>query len=86
MNAITTHVLDTTTDADARLRMLVPQGNVLEAGDYRLRFDAGAGFAREGREPFCSVVHVSFRVAGPAAQHHVPLLLAPFGFSTYRGS
>jgi 5-hydroxyisourate hydrolase len=75
------------TDADGRVRDLLAPGRVLEAGDYRLRFETGAYFTRERREHFYPVVHVTFRVAAGASMHyHVPLLLNPFGFSTYRGS
>ena len=74
------------TDADGRLRDLLPPGQTLVPGDYRLRFDSGAYFATSQRETFYPSVMVEFRVTGPAAHYHVPLLLSPFGYSTYRGS
>jgi 5-hydroxyisourate hydrolase len=74
------------TDADGRLRDLVPAGQSLEPGDYRLRFDVGTYFARTRRETFYPSVMVEFSVTGPAAHYHVPLLVSPFGYSTYRGS
>jgi len=74
------------TDADGRLRDLLPAGDVLVAGDYRLRFDTAAYFAATKRETFYPSVSVEFRVAGPAAHYHVPLLVSPFGYTTYRGS
>ena len=74
------------TDADGRLRELLPAGQVLEPGDYRLRFDVGAYCAASKRETFYPSVMVEFRVTGPAAHYHVPLLVSPFGYSTYRGS
>ena len=74
------------TDADGRIKDLLAPGRTLDAGDYRLRFETGPYFARDRRDNFYPVVHVTFRVAGPAAHYHVPLLLNPFGFSTYRGS
>ncbi len=67
------------TDADGRLRDLVPPGE-WHTGTYRLTFDTAA---RSGFFPEVSVV---FFVAEPARHHHVPLLLSPFGYSTYRGS
>ena len=74
------------TDADGRLRTLLPAGAPLAAGTYRLRFDVGEYLARAGRDAFYPEVVVCFRV-GPADEHyHVPLLLSPFGYSTYRGS
>jgi 5-hydroxyisourate hydrolase len=74
------------TDADGRLRDLMPVGQMLEPGDYRLRFDVGAYFAAAKRETFYPSVTVDFTVVGPAAHYHVPLLLSPYGYSTYRGS
>jgi 5-hydroxyisourate hydrolase len=74
------------TDADGRLRDLLPAGQVLAPGDYRLRFDVGAYFAASKRATFYPSVMVEFTVTGPAAHYHVPLLISPFGFSTYRGS
>jgi hydroxyisourate hydrolase len=74
------------TDADGRLRDLLRSGQTLAPGDYRLRFDSGGYFAATQRETFYPSVTVEFRVTGPAAHYHVPLLLSPFGYSTYRGS
>ena len=74
------------TNADGRVKDLLAPGERLEAGTYRLRFDTGAWFARAGGEAFFPEVAVLFRV-GPVERHyHVPLLLSPFGYSTYRGS
>ena len=74
------------TDADGRLRELLPAGQTLKPGDYRLRFDVGEYFALTKRETFYPSVMVEFSVTGPAAHYHVPLLISPFGYSTYRGS
>jgi len=74
------------TDGDGRLRELLPPGQTLTPGDYRLRFDVGAYFAATRRESFFPSVVVEFTVTGPAAHYHVPLLLSPYGYSTYRGS
>ena len=102
MAGITTHVLDTAkgkpaqgipitleilrgdwqivgrgvTDADGRLRTLT-EGIPLERATYRLTFKTD-GFFPE--------VAIQFRVEDPAQHYHVPLLLSPFGYSTYRGS
>ena len=68
------------TDQDGRLRTLLPKGHALEAGTYRLKFDTSA------RSAFFPEVTVLFEVAEAGGHHHVPLLLSPFGYSTYRGS
>jgi 5-hydroxyisourate hydrolase len=73
------------TDADGRLRDLPPAGHMLVNGDYRLRFDTAAYFAESGQEVFYPSVTVEFRVVDEG-HYHVPLLLSPFGYSTYRGS
>src|SRR4029077_6313156 len=73
-----------TTDADGRVRdafAVVPA-----AGRYRLTFATGAWFAARGVECFHPEVTVVFEVRDAARHHHVPLLLSPFGYSTYRGS
>src|SRR5262249_6175131 len=72
-----------TTDADGRLRTLVPADAPHAAGTYRLRFDTASYFA--GREGFFPWVEIVF-VAAEGAHYHVPLLLSPYGYSTYRGS
>jgi 5-hydroxyisourate hydrolase len=77
------------TDADGRLRTLTPgaaASTPLEPGQYRLTFDTGAYFAALGQAAFYPTVQVTFAVEDPDADYHVPLLLAPFGYSTYRGS
>lgn len=74
------------TDRDGRLRDLLPEGERPAAGLYRLTFDTAAYFAATGVECFFPVVRVVFRVTRPDQHHHVPLLLSPFGYSTYRGT
>ena len=76
------------TDADGRATLL--DGEHLEAGGYRLAFEVGDYFQSSGATvtapPFLDVVIVDFSVADPTLRHHVPLLVSPFGYSTYRGS
>jgi 5-hydroxyisourate hydrolase len=74
------------TDADGRLHDWLPADFPLTAGDYRLTFDAGAYLSAAGTEGFYTEVVVSFVVRDAAAHYHVPLLLSPYGYSTYRGS
>ncbi|MBI5514729.1 MAG: hydroxyisourate hydrolase [Deltaproteobacteria bacterium] len=73
------------TDADGRLRTLTPAG-LPGAGVYRLVFDTGVYFQALGTAGFYPEVSVLFEVRDPSQHHHVPLLLNPFGYSTYRGS
>lgn len=56
------------------------------AGSWRLTFDAGGYFQRQGVESFYTVVTIEFVVRAADAHYHVPLLVSPFGYSTYRGS
>lgn len=70
------------TDDDGRVRELGAPG----AGVHRLSFDTGAYFAARDVPSFYPEVTVTFEVVDPAAHHHVPLLLSPFAYSTYRGS
>jgi 5-hydroxyisourate hydrolase len=74
------------TDGDGRLRDLLPDGVVVGAGTYRLTFDTGAYFAGRSVRGFYPEVTVVFDVTEPGEHHHVPLLLSPFGYTTYRGS
>ncbi len=73
------------TDADGRLRTLTPAGPV-EPGVYRISFDTAAYAALAGAASFFPRVEIHFVVDDGAAHYHVPLLLSPFGYSTYRGS
>jgi 5-hydroxyisourate hydrolase len=74
------------TDDDGRIRDLLPAETPLLAGTYRLTFETEAYFARTGVEGFYPNVPIHFRLQNPAEHYHVPLLLNPFGYSTYRGS
>jgi 5-hydroxyisourate hydrolase len=74
------------TDAEGRVRELLPNGSALGVGRYRLTFDTGSYFASAGIEPFYPAVAVTFIVRDTNQHYHIPLLLSPYGFSTYRGS
>ena len=80
-----TLVAERPTDADGRVRDLLAPG-ALAAGQWRLTFATGAYYAGQGVRTFLPEAAVTFEVFDPAQHHHVPLLLSPFGFSTYRGS
>jgi 5-hydroxyisourate hydrolase len=71
------------TDSDGRCR-LTEQATA--PGPHRLVFATGPWFAEQDRDTFWPEVVLSFAVHEPAEHHHVPLLLSPFAYSTYRGS
>jgi 5-hydroxyisourate hydrolase len=72
------------TDADGRVAALGP--DLLPSGTYRLEFDTGAYFAASARATFFPRVTIEFVVSDAGSHYHVPLLLSPFAYSTYRGS
>ena len=72
------------TDQDGRVTDLL--SGPIDAGGYRLRFAVGEFFARTNRETLFGDVVIDFVVNKPDEHYHVPLLLSPFGYSTYRGS
>ena len=74
------------TDEDGRLRDLAPPGPALLPGTYRLTFDTGGYFEAQELEGFYPQVSIDFDVRDGLEHYHVPLLLAPYGYSTYRGS
>jgi 5-hydroxyisourate hydrolase len=73
-----------TTDTDGRIKDLGPAE--LPAGTYRLNFGTGSYYGGMGTETFFPEVDLVFAVTGTGEHYHVPLLLSPFGYSTYRGS
>ncbi len=73
-----------TTDADGRVRSLLP-GDA-SPGTYRLRFEIAPYFADLGQPAFFPVVEVAFSVSTAGERVHVPLLVSPYAYSTYRGS
>jgi len=78
------------TNADGRCDTPLLQGGELLTGRYVLEFDAGDYLRATGAPlpdpPFLDIVPIAFGVADADAHYHVPLLLSPFGYSTYRGS
>jgi 5-hydroxyisourate hydrolase len=74
-----------TTEEDGRVKTLCGD-MMLTSGHYRLHFATGDYFRRLGASSFHPYIEVAFEVADPAENYHVPLLLTPFGYSTYRGS
>jgi 5-hydroxyisourate hydrolase len=77
-------VATATTDGDGRIRDWIPEG--VPPGRYRLVFETGGWFRATGRETLYPEVIVEFEVGDGVPHYHLPLLLSPFGYSTYRGS
>jgi 5-hydroxyisourate hydrolase len=79
-----------TTDADGRCSRPLLEGAALTRGVYELVFHAGDYFREAGialaEPPFLDRVVIRFAIATPEQHYHVPLLLAPYGYTTYRGS
>jgi len=71
-----------TTDADGRCQNLIPEGLNLAPGVYRIVFEVTA-YLPNGLYP---EIAISFNVPEGVAHYHIPLLLSPFGYTTYRGS
>lgn len=74
------------TDDDGRAGDLLPAGEAARPGVYRIRFEVGEYFRRSGTEAFYPHVEIVFRVDDPEEHYHVPILLGPYGYTTYRGS
>lgn len=74
------------TDADGRVMALLSQNDPLPAGVYKLRFDTRAYFNRIKQASFYPYIEIVFQIEGDGEHYHLPLLLNPFGYSTYRGS
>ncbi len=74
------------TDDDGRIKAVTRDGPSLEAGTYRLTFDTAAYHRGRGVTGFYPSVTIEFDVADPDGHYHVPLLLSPYGYTTYRGS
>ncbi len=74
------------TDEDGRCGQLLPENEFLSAGLYRLLFDTGSYHFAQNIEGFYPVVEIHFQVRQGESHFHVPLLLSPNGYTTYRGS
>jgi 5-hydroxyisourate hydrolase len=74
------------TDDDGRVKDLLAEGARLDAGRYRLTFATGEYFRGRSQDFFHPEAVITFEVRDGSQHHHVPLLLSPFGYSTYRGS
>ena len=85
-----TLIAEAVTNADGRCDAPLLAGDKFRAGAYLLEFDAGAYFRAKGvklSDPaFLDVIAIRFGIADEKAHYHVPLLVSPYGYSTYRGS
>lgn len=75
-----------TTDNDGRANSLLAENHKLASGSYRINFDTGKYFAAQGIKSMFHSVVIAFEVNVTSEHYHIPLLLSPFGYSTYRGS
>ena len=75
-----------TTDANGRIPELIAGSATAAIGTYRLTFDVGGYFGERRVDSFYTIVTVEFVVRDARSHHHVPLLVSPYGYSTYRGS
>lgn len=74
------------TGRDGRAQPLPPDGAVLGPGEYRLTFDTRAYFEAQAVKTLYPSVMIHFEVSAADPHYHLPLLLSPFGYTTYRGS
>ncbi|KAL7421190.1 hypothetical protein Q5752_004075 [Cryptotrichosporon argae] len=74
------------TDADGRCTTLLDPAFKPAPGVYRMTFRTGAYFEKMGTETFYPFVEITFNYANPEQHYHIPLLLSPFSYTTYRGS
>ncbi|WP_026819449.1 hydroxyisourate hydrolase [Arthrobacter castelli] len=77
-------IADGATDGDGRISSFGPEQ--LQAGTYRIEYESGEYFARTNTDTFFPTVTLTFSLDDPSQHYHVPLLLSPFAYSTYRGS
>ena len=84
-DAQSTQLASGATNSEGRLLDLLAPGS-LQCGMYELRFDTACYFARTQRSSFYPYVSVVFEIRAQDEHYHIPLLLSPFGYSTYRGT
>ena len=81
-----TVVAKQSTDAKGRVSSLLPKDKPLRKGVYRVTFATGDWFAAHAQTSFFPSITVAFRVEDPTRPYHIPLLLSPYGYATYRGN
>ncbi|MGC3873122.1 hydroxyisourate hydrolase [Halomonas sp. GXIMD04776] len=76
----------TTDEESGRISALFPKDQAFESGVYRVTFETGDWFEAHDTETFFPEIPVPFKVEDTDQHYHIPLLLSPYGYSTYRGS
>jgi len=79
-------LIETTTNDDGRCDKPLLEGTQMQAGSYELEFEAGRYFNLNSDNPFVDRVVLRFGISDPTSHYHVPLLVSPYSYSTYRGS
>jgi 5-hydroxyisourate hydrolase len=82
-------ILTARTNSDGRCDAALLSGSALKSGEYELRFHVGDyldGFGKVSGRRFLDIIPIRFGIEDERAHYHVPLLVAPYGYSTYRGS
>jgi 5-hydroxyisourate hydrolase len=79
-------VNEAATDADGRCKYLLPEGEALQSGNYRVHFATASYYASQGMKGLYPYVEIVFEIADSAQHYHIPLLLTANGYTTYRGS
>ncbi|WJF89380.1 hydroxyisourate hydrolase [Paraburkholderia bonniea] len=74
------------TNAQGRVTELFPADKTFKTGDYRVVFKTGAYYQSIKQDTFFPEIPVPFRVQNAGQHYHIPLLLSPYGYSTYRGN
>jgi 5-hydroxyisourate hydrolase len=85
-HGVATRISSNLTNAGGRVAALAQSNGALSGGSYRLSFDVGSYFDESRRKSFYRLISIDFEVGDEPQHYHVPLLLSPFGYSTYRGS
>lgn len=80
------HLSDGVTNEQGRITALYPADNAIEKGNYRVTFKTGEWFDKHNTATFFPEVPVIFKADGSVPHYHIPLLLSPYGFSSYRGN
>ena len=74
------------TNSDGRVEKLLEDGQSLEIGRYRMKFETSDYFTGQNKSVFYPYVDIVFEIHSEDEHYHIPLILSPFGYSTYRGS